>query len=63
MSTQDALWIGAGAAAAIAVVAIWADRRRMNRRDLDRPGIAPWALIQVLAMLIAAVLAALALKA
>lgn len=63
MSTQGALWTAAGAAAAVALVAALADRRRMKRRDLDRPGVMPWALIQVLAMLVAAVLAALALKA
>lgn len=63
MSTQDALWTAAGVAAAVALVAALADRRRMKRRDLDRPGVMPWPLIQVLAMLVAAVLAALALKA
>ena len=63
MSTQDALWTAAGVAAAVALAAALADRRRMRRRDLDRPGVMHWALIQVLAMLVAAVLAALALKA
>ena len=63
MSTQDALWTAAGAAAAVALVAALADRHRMRRRDLDRPGVMPWALIQVLAMLVAAVLAGIALKA
>ena len=63
MSTQDALWTAAGVAAAVALAAALADRRRMRRRDLDRPGVMPWAPIQVLAMLVAAVLAALALKA
>ena len=45
MSTQDALWTAAGVAAAVALAAALADRRRMRRRDLDRPGVMPWALI------------------
>ena len=62
MTAQVALWSGAGAAAATALVAGLADRRRMRRRDLDRPGLVPWPLIQLLAMLAAVVVAALALK-
>jgi hypothetical protein len=62
MSTQAALWTGAGAAAAVALIAALADRRRTRRRDLDRPGLVPWPLVQVLAMLIAVVAAAFALK-
>jgi hypothetical protein len=63
MTTQAALWTGAGTAAAVALVAALADRRRTRRRDLDRPGLVPWPLVQILAMLIAAVVAAFALKA
>jgi hypothetical protein len=62
MTTQAALWAGAGTFAAVAVAAALAERRRMHRRDLDRPGWVPWALIQILAILLAAVAAALALK-
>jgi hypothetical protein len=62
MTAQAALWTGAGAAAALAGLAALADRRRARRRDLDRPGWIPWPLIQILAMLLAAVAAAFALK-
>jgi hypothetical protein len=55
-------WILAAVAAATAVLAGLADRRRHKRRDLDRPGWVPWPLVQLLAMLLAAVAAALALK-
>jgi hypothetical protein len=61
-SQATALWVLAGCAAALALVAALADRRRAGRRDLDRPGWVPWALVQVLAMLVAAVAAAFALK-
>jgi hypothetical protein len=63
VTAQAALWTGAGAAAATALIAALADRRRSRRRDLDRPGFAPWPLIQILAMMVAAVLAALAFHA
>ena len=62
MTTQAALWTGAGAAAAAVLAAAFADRRRTNRRNLDRPGLVPWPLIQILAIIAAALLAALALK-
>lgn len=62
MTTQAILWALAGAAAALAVWAGFAEHRRSKRRDLDRVGWMPWALIQVLAGIAAAVAAALALK-
>ena len=62
MTTQAMLWTAAGASAGVAVLAVLADRRRDKRRNLDRPGWVPWALIQMIAMLLAAVAAALALK-
>lgn len=58
----QALWVLAASAAALALLSALADRRRTRRRDLDRPGLVPWPLIQVLAMLVAAVAAAFALK-
>lgn len=57
------LWWMAGAATLLVVVAALADRRRDKRRNLDQPGWVPWAAIQMIAILIAAVAAALALKA
>ena len=63
MMAQDALWMAAAGAAALTLVAVIADRRRMRRRDLDRVGWAPWPLIQLVAMIGAMVAAALALLA
>ena len=60
--TQDGLWMAAAGAAAVAVAAGLADRRRMRRRDLDSVGWAPWPLVQLVAMLCAMVAAALALR-
>lgn len=62
MTTQAMLWIAAAAAAATAVLAGIADRRRGQRRDLDRPGWVPWPLVQLIAILATAAAAALALK-
>lgn len=50
-------------ALAVAGIATWGDRRRANRADPDDVGFMPWPLILVLAMIVAAVLAAFALKA
>ncbi|MFN3945353.1 MAG: hypothetical protein ACK4K7_10530 [Allosphingosinicella sp.] len=60
--TQAGLWAGAGASAAMVLVAALADRARQRRRDLDAPGWMPWPAIQVFALLLAVVLAALAVK-
>ncbi len=60
---QASLWGGCVAALAFAGIAIYADRRRSNRADLDKVGFMPWPLILILALLGAAVLASLALKA
>ena len=54
-------WLAGGALLAAAIAAL-ADRRRHRRRDLDRPGWVPWPVIQILAMLMAAVATAFALK-
>ena len=60
---QSFLWSGAAGALAVAALASWADRRRNNRRDLDKVGLVPWPLVLVLAILAAAVCAGLALRA
>jgi len=62
MTAQALLWSFAGGAAALAVLAGVADWRRSRRRDLERPGWVPWALVQVLAGTGAVVAAALALR-
>jgi hypothetical protein len=53
--------VGAAAVSLIAVSHI-ADRRRMNRRDLDRVGFMPWPLISVMATIVALFAFALAIK-
>lgn len=62
MTAQEMLWGTAGAAVAIALLSAIAEWRRNKRRDLDRPGWVPWTAIQLLAMLVATVAAALALQ-
>lgn len=60
---QQVLWGGCVTALALVGLATWGDRRRANRKDLDAVGFMPWSLILILAMIIAAVCAAFALKA
>lgn len=59
---QQLLWGGCATALAVAGIATWGDRRRANRADPDDVGFMPWPLILVLAMIVAAVFAAFALK-
>ncbi|MBB5710342.1 hypothetical protein [Sphingomonas xinjiangensis] len=56
------LWAGAGAALALAVVSGIGEHRRSHRRDLDRVGLIPWPLIQLLALLLAIVCVSVALN-
>jgi uncharacterized membrane protein len=63
MAMQSTLWAGAAGCLVLAGVAIFGDRRRHRRRDLDRVGWVPWPLILVIALLVAAVLTAFALRA
>ena len=56
------LWAGAAAALALAVASGVGEHRRRNRRDLDRIGLVPWPLIQLLAMLAAVICASVALN-
>ena len=57
MTTQGWWWIGAGAAAGLAVGAGLADWLGARRRNLDNPGWVPWRRLQVVALFAAAVLA------
>jgi hypothetical protein len=56
------LWCAAAGLLLLAACAAFAEHRRSKRRDLDRPGLMPWNLIQVLAFLGAIAAAAVALK-
>lgn len=61
MSLQAGLWTLSGASAALALFAGWRDHRRTRRRDLDRPGWAPWDTLQILSAIAAVAAAAAAL--
>ena len=63
MDISAQLWAAAAAAAALALLAGWADARRTRRRDVDRPGFMPWQPILILALMAAVVSSALALMA
>jgi hypothetical protein len=62
MTIQTMLWIAAAAAAVLVVVAGVAERRRSRRRDIDKVGCVPWTLVQVIALALAAMLVAYAIK-
>jgi hypothetical protein len=53
----------AGAALAVVAVGGLADWRNRRRRNIDRVAMLPWPLIQVMALLAAIILAALAVNA
>ena len=59
---QAGFWGASAIALIVAGVAILADRRRNRRSNLDAVGFMPWPLILVLALMVAAVAAAIALK-
>lgn len=57
------LWVVvAGVAAIVAVVSIFADRRRHKRKSFDDVGFMPWTGISVAAMMVTLLAAALAVK-
>lgn len=55
-------WSIAAAGAVVAALAALADRRRAKRRDMDAVGWMPWPLVLIVALLVAAIGAAIALK-
>ena len=59
---QVTLWTGCATALAVAGLSAWAERRRARRTNLDAVGFMPWPIILILAMMIAAVFAAIAIK-
>jgi hypothetical protein len=63
MPMQSTLWAGAAGCVVLAGIAMFGDRRRHRRHDLDRVGWMPWPLILVIALMAAAVCVAFALHA
>jgi hypothetical protein len=62
LTADQLLWIAAAALLALAMLATFAEHRRGRRRNLDKVGIMPWNLIQVIAFLGAIAAAGVALK-
>lgn len=58
---QQQLWTSVAVALLAAIVAGLGERQRKRRKDMDRIGLMPWPLVQVLAILAALVLASMAL--
>lgn len=58
---QQELWTGVGIALAVAVIAAFGERKRKRRTDMDKIGLLPWPLIQIMALLMALILTSLAL--
>jgi hypothetical protein len=56
------LWAMAGASAAMAAFASFADWKRQHRKDIDRVGFMPWTLVTVMGVVAALMFTALALK-
>jgi hypothetical protein len=54
--------IAGGVAVLIAATAAIAERRRNNRKNIDKVGFMPWPFIMVMALLFAAISIGLALK-
>jgi hypothetical protein len=59
---QQQLWGGAAVAIVVAIGSGFGEHRRRRRRNLDAVGFVPWSLVQVLAMLLAVILASVALN-
>ncbi|MDB5672569.1 MAG: hypothetical protein JWO25_3528 [Alphaproteobacteria bacterium] len=62
LAPAQILWAAAILLFLVAAFAAWAEYRRTRRRNLDRPGLMPWNLIQFLAFLCAIAAAGLAIK-
>lgn len=60
---QDLLYVIVVAALCVAVLAGWRDHRRRRRADPDAVGWIDWTLVQVIALIVAAIAGWVALKA
>jgi len=58
----SAIGIAGGLAVIVAVIAAIAERRRNNRKDIEKVGFMPWPFIMLMALLFAAIAIGLALK-
>lgn len=62
----DAEWLPwaevAGAAVVVAIIAWWAERRRMRRSDPDAVGFMPWGTVFVLALFVVLIAAIFILR-
>jgi hypothetical protein len=59
---QAGLWSGVGVAIAVALFSGWRDWRRARRDDPDAVSMIDWPIVQIFALIAAAVLAGLAFK-
>lgn len=62
LDLNQILWILAAAFLLLGAVAAVAGHRRNKRRDIDRPGVVPWQLVEVLSFFLAFGAAMLAVK-
>lgn len=62
LTPSTLLWCASAVLLAFTFLSAWAERRRAARRNLDRPGLVPWHLLQILAFFLAAATAMLAVK-
>ncbi|MDB5693680.1 MAG: hypothetical protein JWO81_2743 [Alphaproteobacteria bacterium] len=56
------LWIAAGGFVLLGILSAVASHRRHRRRDIDRPGLVPWQLVEILSFFLALAAAVLAVK-
>jgi hypothetical protein len=62
LNLSQILWIASGLLLLLAAAGGWLEHRRKRRRDLDRPGLVPWQLIEVLSFFAAVGAALLAMR-
>lgn len=62
LTLNQILFIVAGVFLLLGIVAAVAGHRRNKRRDIDRPGVVPWQLIEILSFFLAFGAAVLAVR-